>query len=75
MQMAPNSNFNYPIQLEGQPLEAGEYRATITAESKGKHGLGRKTLLLKPIRQRNIINQMYLLKRITHGTMCSEEYY
>ncbi|HHT7189466.1 TPA: DUF916 and DUF3324 domain-containing protein [Bacillus cereus] len=36
MQMAPNSNFNYAIPLEGKPLEAGKYRASITAESKGK---------------------------------------
>ncbi|KXY06117.1 DUF916 and DUF3324 domain-containing protein [Bacillus sp. FSL K6-0067] len=47
MQMAPNSNFNYPIQLEGQPLEAGEYRATITAESKGKTWTWTKDFVIK----------------------------
>ena len=31
MQMAPNSNFSYPIALNGQPLEAGDYRLKIVA--------------------------------------------
>lgn len=47
MQMAPNSNFNYPIQLEGKSLEAGEYRATITAESKGKKWNWTKDFVIK----------------------------
>ncbi|TES48484.1 DUF916 and DUF3324 domain-containing protein [Shouchella lehensis] len=36
MQMAPNSRFSYPISLEGQPLEAGDYRIELTAISMGK---------------------------------------
>ncbi|WP_010053530.1 DUF916 and DUF3324 domain-containing protein [Carnobacterium maltaromaticum] len=36
MQMAPNSNFNYPISLDGAKLEAGKYTLEMTAESKGK---------------------------------------
>lgn len=36
MQMAPNSNFNYPIALDGAKLEAGKYTLEMTAESKGK---------------------------------------
>ncbi|WP_142424181.1 DUF916 and DUF3324 domain-containing protein [Enterococcus casseliflavus] len=31
MQMAPNSNFSYPISLEGQRLEAGTYVLTFVA--------------------------------------------
>lgn len=33
MQMAPNSNFDYPISLEGQPLKAGNYTLEIVAVS------------------------------------------
>ncbi|MEG2752710.1 MAG: DUF3324 domain-containing protein [Carnobacterium sp.] len=33
MQMAPNSNFYYPISLEGQPLKAGNYTLEIVAVS------------------------------------------
>lgn len=31
MQMAPNSNFDYPVPLNGKPLEAGDYRLKIVA--------------------------------------------
>lgn len=31
MQMAPNSNFDYPIPLNGKPLEAGNYHLKIVA--------------------------------------------
>lgn len=31
MQMAPNSNFNYPVPLQGEPLKAGEYHMKIVA--------------------------------------------
>ena len=47
MQVAPNSNFNYPIQLEGNPLEAGDYTATITAESKGEKWTWTKDFTIK----------------------------
>ena len=30
MQMAPNTNFDFPISLEGQPLRPGRYRMTMT---------------------------------------------
>lgn len=30
MQMAPNSNFDYPIALNGDRLQAGKYRMTMT---------------------------------------------
>lgn len=33
MQMAPNSNFNYPISLEGKPLKAGDYRLSMKVVS------------------------------------------
>lgn len=33
MQMAPNSNFNYPISLEGKPLKAGNYRLSMKVVS------------------------------------------
>lgn len=31
MQVAPNSNFNYPISLNGEPLKAGEYTLRLNA--------------------------------------------
>lgn len=31
LQMAPNSNFDYPVPLNGKPLEAGEYHLEIVA--------------------------------------------
>ncbi|MGX7418075.1 DUF916 and DUF3324 domain-containing protein [Carnobacterium gallinarum] len=34
MQMAPNSNFDYPIALEGQRLEAGDYTLTLNVDAK-----------------------------------------
>ena len=34
MQMAPNSNFNYPISLNGQKLEAGDYTLSLKADAK-----------------------------------------
>lgn len=36
MQMAPNTNFYYPISLDGKKLEAGEY--TLTLDAKAKEG-------------------------------------
>ncbi|MEF9936793.1 DUF916 and DUF3324 domain-containing protein [Carnobacterium sp.] len=36
MQMAPNSNFDYPIALSGKKMEAGKYTVKLTAESKGE---------------------------------------
>lgn len=36
MQMAPNSNFSYPLSLNGQPLEAGEYMMELTASAMGE---------------------------------------
>lgn len=36
MQMAPNSNFDYPIALSGKKMEAGKYTLKLTAESKGE---------------------------------------
>ncbi|MFF2459738.1 DUF916 and DUF3324 domain-containing protein [Peribacillus simplex] len=36
MQMAPNSNFDYPISLHGERLEAGEYTLEMTAASMGE---------------------------------------
>ncbi|GEK33433.1 DUF916 and DUF3324 domain-containing protein [Kurthia sibirica] len=36
MQMAPNSNFNYQIPLNGEQLEAGTYTADVTAKSMGE---------------------------------------
>lgn len=36
MQMAPNTSFNYPIQLNGKKLEAGEYRISMDASSSKK---------------------------------------
>lgn len=33
MQMAPNSHFNFPISLDGQPLKAGTYTVTMKATS------------------------------------------
>lgn len=36
MQMAPNSNFNYTIPLEGETLEAGEYTMNMEATSMGE---------------------------------------
>ncbi|QHQ63361.1 DUF3324 domain-containing protein [Anaerocolumna sedimenticola] len=36
LQMAPNSNFNYPIPLNGEKLKGGEYTLTMTAASMGE---------------------------------------
>jgi len=36
MQMAPNSNFDYPIRLEGRRMEAGDYTLTLTVYSMGE---------------------------------------
>ncbi|MCM3675950.1 DUF916 and DUF3324 domain-containing protein [Peribacillus simplex] len=36
MQMAPNSNFDYPISLNGERLEAGDYTLEMTAASMGE---------------------------------------
>lgn len=36
MQMAPNSNFDYTIPLEGKAIEAGEYTLNMEAESMGE---------------------------------------
>lgn len=36
MQMAPNSNFNYTIPLEGKTLEAGDYTMNMEATSMGE---------------------------------------
>lgn len=33
MQMAPNSNFTFPILLDGKPLKAGEYTVTMNIKS------------------------------------------
>ncbi|WP_301357398.1 DUF3324 domain-containing protein, partial [Enterococcus spodopteracolus] len=33
MQMAPNSNFNFPISLEGDRFRSGEYLLKMTARS------------------------------------------
>lgn len=33
MQMAPNSNFDFPVHLEGKRLEAGKYTLTLKADS------------------------------------------
>lgn len=33
MQMAPNSNFNYPIHLDGQPLKPGKYTIKMDVQS------------------------------------------
>ncbi|WP_257883073.1 DUF3324 domain-containing protein [Loigolactobacillus coryniformis] len=35
MQMAPNSQFAFPIRLNGQPLKAGKYTLDLVATSKG----------------------------------------
>ncbi|GAF13692.1 cell surface protein precursor [Bacillus sp. JCM 19046] len=35
MQMAPNSQFGFPIPLNGAPLEAGEYTLEMTAKAMG----------------------------------------
>lgn len=37
MQMAPNSNFNYPIALNGQPLKAGKYTMSMRVDSAENH--------------------------------------
>lgn len=34
MQMAPNSNFNYPISLNGEKLKAGKYTLKLNAQAK-----------------------------------------
>ncbi|WP_353626373.1 DUF3324 domain-containing protein [Bacillus sp. JCM 19041] len=36
MQMAPNSQFDFPISLNGQPLEPGDYRLELTATAMGE---------------------------------------
>lgn len=36
LQMAPNSNFNYTIPLNGEKLKGGEYTLTLTAASMGE---------------------------------------
>lgn len=36
MQMAPNSQFNFPISLNGQPLEPGDYRLELAATAMGE---------------------------------------
>lgn len=36
MQMAPNSNFDYTIPLEGKVIEAGDYTLTMEAKSMGE---------------------------------------
>ncbi|EJR28605.1 MULTISPECIES: DUF916 and DUF3324 domain-containing protein [Bacillus cereus group] len=36
MQMAPNSNFDLPISLNGEKMLAGEYTLALTASSKGE---------------------------------------
>lgn len=37
MQMAPNSNFSYPIALSGQPLKAGKYTMSMRVDSGENH--------------------------------------
>jgi hypothetical protein len=34
--MAPNSNFNYPIPLNGEKLKGGNYTLTLTSASMGE---------------------------------------
>lgn len=36
LQMAPNSNFDYPISLNGEKMEGGEYTLELTATSMGE---------------------------------------
>ncbi|MFK4956334.1 DUF916 and DUF3324 domain-containing protein [Lactococcus garvieae] len=36
MEMAPNSNFNFGINLEGQPFKAGDYTMKISGKADGK---------------------------------------
>ncbi|MEV2910434.1 DUF916 and DUF3324 domain-containing protein [Paenibacillus larvae] len=36
LQMAPNSNFNYPISLNGEKMQSGEYTLELTVASMGK---------------------------------------
>jgi hypothetical protein len=36
LQMAPNSNFNYPIPLNGEKMKGGNYTLTLTAASMGE---------------------------------------
>lgn len=36
MQIAPNSNFNFPISLNGEALEAGKYTLTMAVDSQGE---------------------------------------
>lgn len=47
MQMAPNSNFDFPISLAGEKLEAGEYTLELTATTKADRWHWKKNFTIK----------------------------
>lgn len=47
MQMAPNSNFDFPISLSGKKLEAGEYTLELTATTKADRWHWKKNFTIK----------------------------
>ncbi|SPC41927.1 conserved exported hypothetical protein [Carnobacterium divergens] len=47
MQMAPNSNFDFPISLAGERLEAGEYTLELTATTKADRWHWKKNFIIK----------------------------
>lgn len=47
MQMAPNSNFDFPISLSGKKLEAGDYTLELTATTKADRWHWKKNFTIK----------------------------
>lgn len=48
MQVAPNTNFNYPISLKGEKMAAGDYTLRMTATSKDHRWEWSKDFTIKP---------------------------
>ncbi|GGC97044.1 DUF916 and DUF3324 domain-containing protein [Enterococcus wangshanyuanii] len=60
LQMAPNSQFNYPINLEETAFKAGKYSLTIHAESKGRTWDFEEDFEIKAKEAKQLNNQAYI---------------
>ncbi|MCA5014504.1 MULTISPECIES: DUF916 and DUF3324 domain-containing protein [unclassified Enterococcus] len=66
VQMAPNSQFDYPISLEETAFKPGKYSLTIHAESKGRTWDFEKDFEIKAEEAKQLNDQAYIHKNKTN---------
>lgn len=63
MQMAPDSNFNYPIELNGDKLKPGDYVVKVEAKSKDKIWNFDKELIVTKEKAKKLNSQDVSIKK------------